>query len=108
MTMVLQIIDLLYIKYKIQESIVIYISNHWMETTRERVCQYYWKKVGNVLYVHSKENKPRKDILWHPKASTENLITKYTAKARKKDVAKRSKKKKIDLKCNSTQLGFFL
>ena len=35
MTMVLQIIDLLYIKYKSQESIVIYISNHWMETTRE-------------------------------------------------------------------------
>ena len=38
MTMVLQIIDLLYIKYESQESIVMYISNHWMETTRERVC----------------------------------------------------------------------
>ena len=38
--------------------------------------------------------KPQKDI-WHPKAQTENLITKYTAKARKKDVAKGKKKKKI-------------
>ena len=55
MTMVLQIIDLLYIKYESQESIVMYISNHWMETTRERVCQYHWKKVGDVLYVHSKK-----------------------------------------------------
>ena len=52
MTMVLQVMDLLYIKYESQESIVMYISNHWVETTRERVCQYYWKKVGDVLYVH--------------------------------------------------------
>ena len=84
MTMVLQIIDLLYIKYsrsmyESQESIVMYTSNHWMETTRERVCQYYWKKVG-MCYMYTPKSKPRKDI-WHPKAQTENLITKYTAKA---------------------------
>ena len=83
--MVLQIIDVLYIKY---ESIVMYISNHWMETTRD-VYQYYWKKVGDFC-MYTPKNKPRKDI-WHPKAQTENLITKYTAKARKKDVAKRTK-----------------
>ena len=35
MTMVLQIIDVLYIKFESPESIVLYISNHWMETTRE-------------------------------------------------------------------------
>ena len=51
--------------------------------------------------MYTPKSKPRKDI-WHPKAQTENLITKYTAKARKKDVAKRTKK--IDLKDNSTQL----
>ena len=63
MTMVLQIIDVLYINYESPESIVMYISNHWMETTRERVCQYYWKKVGDVLYVHSKKQTPKRYIM---------------------------------------------
>ena len=63
MCMVLQIIDVLYIKYESQESIVMYISNHWMETMRERVCQYYWKKVGDVLYVHSKKQTPKRYIM---------------------------------------------
>ena len=57
--MVLHIVDVLYIKY---ESIVMYISNHWMETTRE-VYQYYWKKVGDVLYVHSKKQTPKRYIM---------------------------------------------
>ena len=69
----------------------IYSHVHIMETTRERVCQYYWKKVG-MCYMYTPKSKPRKDI-WHPKAQTENLITKYTAKARKKDVARRIKNK---------------
>ena len=56
----LQIIDLLYIKYESQESIVMCISNHWMETTRDRVCQHYWKKVGDVLHVHSKKQTPKR------------------------------------------------
>ena len=59
MSMVLHIVDVLYIKY---ESIVMYISNHWMETTRE-VYQYYWKKVGDVLYVHSKKQTPKRYIM---------------------------------------------
>ena len=41
--------------------------------------------------MYTPKNKPRKDI-WHPNAQTEILITKYTAKARKKDVAKKNKK----------------
>ena len=56
--------------------------------------------------MYTPKNKPRKDI-WHPKAQTENLITKYTAKGRKKDVAK-EKKNRLEVQLNSTkkQLGF--
>ena len=60
MIIVLQITDLLF-KYASQEPM--YISKYFMETTRE-VCQYYWKKVGDViLYVHINsvpKNKPEK------------------------------------------------
>ena len=69
MTMVLQIIDVLYIKYESQKFIVMYISNHWMETTRESVCQYYWKKVGDVLYVHSKKQTPKRLGYMAPESS---------------------------------------
>ena len=46
-----------------------------------------------MCYMYTPKNKPLKDIVWHPKVQIENLITKFTAKARKKDVAKRTKNK---------------
>ena len=95
MTMVLQIIDLLYIKYESQESIVMYTSNHWMERRRERGNVNITGRKWGMCYMYTPKNKPRlgKDILWHLKAQTENLITKYTAMTRKKDFAKRIKNK---------------
>jgi hypothetical protein len=50
---VLQITDLLYIKYESKESIVVqstHLTNYWMETTRGHV-KYNWKKVGGEIYV---------------------------------------------------------
>ena len=52
MTMVLRTLDLLYIKYESQEStsIVTYISNHWMETTkRESISILLEESEGFVI-----------------------------------------------------------
>ena len=87
MTMVLQIIDVLYIKYESPESIVMYISNHWMETTRERVCQYYWKKVGDV---HSKKQTPKRYMA--PEPSNRKSDYKIYSKGSKESCSKKNKK----------------
>ena len=84
MTMVLQIIDLLYIKYESQESIV---NNHRMETTRERVCQYYWKKVGDV---HSQKQTPKRYMA--PERSNRKSDYKIYSKGSKETCSKKNKK----------------
>ena len=70
MTMVLQIIDLLpvYIKYESQESIVMYISNHWMETTKREGMSILLE--GFVICTLQKKNPPEKIY------GTRNLFTK--------------------------------
>ena len=91
MTIVLQIIDVLYIKYKSPESIVLYISNHWMETMRERVCQYYWKNVGDVLYVHSERQTPKRYTV-APESSNRKSDHKIYSKGSKGRSSKKNKK----------------
>ena len=89
--MVLQVVDLLYIKYESQEIIVMYISNHWMETTRESVCQYYWKKVGDVLYVHSQKDPPKRYMM-APECSNRKSDYKIYSKGSKERSSKKNKK----------------
>ena len=88
MTMVLQIIDRLYIKYESRESVVMYISKHWMETARERVCQYHWKK---VLYVHSKKQTPKRYMMV-PENSNRKSDYKIYSKGSKERSSKKNKK----------------
>ena len=88
--MVLQIIDLLYIKYESQKFIVMYISNHWMETTRERVCQYYWRKVGDVLYICTLQ-KTNPEEYMAPESSNRKFDYKIYSKGSKKRCSKNNK-----------------
>ena len=67
---VLQITVLLF-KYASQEPMNIF---KYLMKTRERVCQYYWKKVGDVIYVqiNSVPKKQTGKDIWNPKAQTKN------------------------------------
>ena len=62
MTIVLQITDLLYIKYETQEPMVIqsiYSTQLWNGDDERGHAKYDWKKVGGEIFVHSTNSIPR-------------------------------------------------
>ena len=89
MIIVLQITDLLF-KYASQEPM--YIFKYFIE----RACQYYWKKVGDViLYVPvnsvPKKTNPKRHM--EPESSNQKLVITYTAtKGSKESCSKNNKK----------------
>ena len=100
-SIVLQIIDLLYIKYESPEPIVIQ-STYWMETTRmgfklSNTTGRKWEVKYMYKYIHtqqfqSKEQGNSRERNMEPENTNQNLITKCPAPRPKRDVAKTTKK----------------
>ena len=71
MTIVLQIVDLLNIKYdsESQDLSSMHISNHWMRRGEKRVCQILLEENGGYDIIRSQKQTREKDI-WNLKVQT--------------------------------------
>ena len=88
--MVLQVVDLLYIKYESQEFIVMYISNHWMETTREGMSILLEESEGCSICTLQKQTPKR--YMMAPESSNRKSDHEIYSKGSKGRSSKKNKK----------------